>query len=150
MRSLHTTMKSSPHLLQQNPSATKKKKRHHARTLLVTQWLRIYILMQGTWFWSLVGQPTPVFLPGKSHGQRSLAGYGPWCHNRVSRTRLSDSTATSASPVAQMVKNLLANTGDQGSIPGLGRFPWRRAWQPTLVFLPGEFHGQRIMACYSP
>ena len=28
-------------------------------------------------------QPTPVFLPGKSHGQRSLAGYSPWCHNRV-------------------------------------------------------------------
>ena len=24
-------------------------------------------------------QPTPVFLPGKSHGQRSLAGYIPWC-----------------------------------------------------------------------
>ena len=23
-------------------------------------------------------------------------------------------------------------------IPGLGRFPWRRAWKPTLVFLPGE------------
>ena len=23
-------------------------------------------------------QPTPVFLPGKSHGRRSLAGYGPW------------------------------------------------------------------------
>ena len=23
-------------------------------------------------------QPTPVFLPGKSHGQRSLAGYSPW------------------------------------------------------------------------
>ena len=26
------------------------------------------------------GQPTPVFLPGKSHGQRSLAGYSPWGH----------------------------------------------------------------------
>ena len=25
-------------------------------------------------------QPTPVFLPGESHGQRSLAGYGPWGH----------------------------------------------------------------------
>ena len=24
------------------------------------------------------GQPTPLFLPGKSHGQRSLAGYSPW------------------------------------------------------------------------
>ena len=27
--------------------------------------------------------PTPVFLPGKSHGQRSLAGYSPWGHRRV-------------------------------------------------------------------
>ena len=23
--------------------------------------------------------PTPVFLPGESHGQRSLVGYSPWC-----------------------------------------------------------------------
>ena len=30
------------------------------------------------------------------------------------------------------------DTGDMGSIPGLGRFPWRRKWQPTLVFLPGK------------
>ena len=28
--------------------------------------------------WRRKCQPTPVFLPGKSHGQRSLAGYGPW------------------------------------------------------------------------
>ena len=28
-------------------------------------------------------QPTPVFLPGKSHGQRSLLGYSPWSHKRV-------------------------------------------------------------------
>ena len=25
-------------------------------------------------------QPTPVFLPGESHGQRSLTGYSPWDH----------------------------------------------------------------------
>ena len=25
-------------------------------------------------------QPTPVFLPGESHGQRSLVGYNPWSH----------------------------------------------------------------------
>ena len=29
------------------------------------------------------GQPTPVFLPGISHGQRSLVGYSPWCCKRV-------------------------------------------------------------------
>ena len=28
--------------------------------------------------------------------------------------------------------------------------PWRGAWQPTPVFLPGEFHGQRSLAGYSP
>ena len=28
------------------------------------------------------------------------------------------------------------NVGDLGSIPGLGKFPWKRAWQPTPVFLP--------------
>ena len=28
--------------------------------------------------WRREWQPTPVFLPGKSHGQRSLAGYSPW------------------------------------------------------------------------
>ena len=39
--------------------------------------------------------------------------------------------------VAQMVKNLPA-MWETGFNPGLGRFPWRRAWQPTPVFLPGE------------
>ena len=28
--------------------------------------------------------------------------------------------------------------------------PWRRKWQRTPVFLPGEFHGQRSLAGYSP
>ena len=28
--------------------------------------------------WRRAGQPTPVFLPGESHGQRKLAGYSPW------------------------------------------------------------------------
>jgi len=27
---------------------------------------------------------------------------------------------------------------------------WRRTWQPTPVFLPGESHGQRSLAGYSP
>ena len=51
-----------------------------------------------------------------------------------------------------MVKKLPANTGDirdEGSI-SVGKIPWRRAWQPTPVFLPGESHGQRSLAGYSP
>ena len=34
--------------------------------------------------------------------------------------------------------------------PWVGNIPWRRDCQPTLVFLPGEFHGQRSLADYSP
>ena len=32
-------------------------------------------------------QPTPVFLPGKSHGQRSVAGYSPWSHKESDTTK---------------------------------------------------------------
>jgi len=34
--------------------------------------------------------------------------------------------------------------------PWIGKMPWRRAWQPTRVFLPGESHGQRSLEGYSP
>ena len=54
-----------------------------------------------------------------------------------------------ASLVAQTVKNLPAMQKTQ--VLSLGqKFPWRRKWLPTPVFLPGEFHGQRILAGYSP
>ena len=34
--------------------------------------------------------------------------------------------------------------------PWVGKIPWRREWLPTPVFLPGEFHGKRSLASYSP
>ena len=37
-----------------------------------------------------------------------------------------------------------------GFDPWVGRNPWRRKWQPTSVFLPGQSHGQRNLAVYSP
>ena len=51
---------------------------------LVAQTVKKLPAMQGCdpWVgkipWRRKWQPTPVFLPGKSHGQRSLAGYSPW------------------------------------------------------------------------
>jgi len=38
----------------------------------------------------------------------------------------------------------------RGFDPWVGKIPWRRAWQPTVVFFPGESHGQRSLAGYSP
>ena len=43
--------------------------------------------------------------------------------------------------MALVVKNLPAEAGDRRdtvSIPGLGRFPWRGAWQPSPVFCLGN------------
>ena len=45
-------------------------------------------------------------------------------------------------------KKSACNAGDLGLIPGV--FPWRRAWQPTPVFLSGESHGQRSLVGYGP
>ena len=36
--------------------------------------------------WSGKWQPTPVFLPGECHGQRSLVGYSPWGHKELDVT----------------------------------------------------------------
>ena len=49
-----------------------------------------------------------------------------------------------------MIRKTSCNAGELGSIPGSGRSPWRREWQPIPVFLPGEFHGQSSLAGYSP
>ena len=52
-----------------------------------------------------------------------------------------------------MVKNPPANAGRCkrcGFNPQVGMIPWRRARQPTPVFLPGESHGQRGLVGYGP
>ena len=50
-----------------------------------------------------------------------------------------------------MVKNLIANAGEVKRFhPWVGKIPWRREWQPTPVFSPGESHGQRSLLGYSP
>ena len=57
----------------------------------MAQWEKIHLqrrrrgsnLWVGMIPWKRKWQPTPVFLPGKSHGQRSLAGSSPWGRKRV-------------------------------------------------------------------
>ena len=51
-----------------------------------------------------------------------------------------------------MVKNLPAKAGTKrhGLNPWVGKIPWRRAWRPTPVFLPGESHGHQSLVGYSP
>ena len=39
---------------------------------------------------------------------------------------------------------------ETGFSPWVWKIPWRKTQQPTLLFLPGESHGQRSLAGYSP
>ena len=55
-----------------------------------------------------------------------------------------------ASQVAQWVGILQCRRHKRsGFNPWVRKMTWRRAWQPTPVFLPGESHGQRSLAGYS-
>ena len=49
-------------------------------------------------------------------------------------------------------KEFAYNAGGQetGFNPWVRKTPWRRAWQLTPVFLPGEFHEQKSLVGYSP
>ena len=55
-------------------------------------------------------------------------------------------------PDGSAVKNLPAvqETQETSVQSWVRKIPWRRAWQPIPVFLPGECHGQRSLAGYSP
>ena len=66
-----------------------------------------------------------------------------------SQTQLSDFHFHFTSLVAQMVKNLLAM--QETHVQSLGQDdPLEKEWQPNPIFLPGESHGQRSLAGYSP
>ena len=58
--------------------------------------------------WSDLWQPTPVFLPGESYGQKSLAGYSPWGHKE------SDTTEQLNSIVSRLSTSLLSISGVRG------------------------------------
>ena len=47
-------------------------------------------------------------------------------------------------------KEFACQAGDAGSIPGLGKIPWKRKWQPSPVLLSGKSHGQRSLVGFSP
>ena len=78
--------------------------------------LKLSLLLSNIVFRRRQWHSTPVLLPGKSHGQRSLVGCSPWGSLRVGHN-----WATSLSLFTFM--------------------HWRRKWQPTPVFLPGESQG---------
>ena len=59
--------------------------------------------------WRRKWQPTPVFLPGKSHGQKSLTGYNPWGHKESDTTERLEHTDTHT-PRLSLISSILKRT----------------------------------------
>ena len=83
-----------------------------------SKWGKLYAEFRGhcDGLWRRQWHPTPVLLPGRSHGRRSLVGCSPWGHEEL----------------------------DTYWVTSLSLFTfmhWRRKWQPTPVFLPEESQG---------
>ena len=64
---------------------------------------------------------------------------------------LSAAFITRASQMVLVVKNPPADAGNVRLRfnPWVRKIPWRKAWQPTPVFVPGESHRQRSLTGYS-
>ena len=62
--------------------------------------------------------------------------------------------APSLGPEDPLEKEMTTRSSILARRPGfdlwVGKIPWRRAWQPTPVVLPGESHGQKSLGGYSP
>ena len=121
------------------------------------------------WIWnsfrliSLQWHPTPVLLPGKSYGRRSLVGYSPWGRQESDLTRqLKNKVGTKKwmsceySVVSLLcIKQSFSVYWDDHVLCIIWSiksavYEWRRKWQPTAVLLPGKPHGQRSLVGCSP
>ena len=133
--------------------------------------------------WRRQWHPTPVLLPGKSHGQRSLVGCRPWGRKESDTTerlhfhfslftfmhwrrkfRGMIGTSHGEGDGTPLQYSCLENPVDRGAWWAAGHgvtksrtqlsdftftfMHWRRKWQPTPVFLPGESQGRgSLLGC---
>ena len=111
------------------------------------------------WLWTSCSQPSWAWTPATRKQWLLFMSAGRMGYI-VTQTH-----AQHGLPWRSAVKNPSANAGEVGlipgsgrshggensnPIPGSGRSPWRRKWQPTRIFLAGESHGQRSLVGYSP
>ena len=78
-----------------------------------------FCLWVGKISWRRKWQPTPVFLPGKSHGQRSLAGMWAWGHKRLGHDLVTEHVCTLPAIVSGTY------------VSGIGPTPWQRPCHMT-------------------
>ena len=99
------------------------------------------------------GQILRIVISGSSAGKESVCNARDCCSISGSRRAPGEGIRyplqySWASLVAQMVNPPAVWENRVRSL--VGKIPWRRKWQHTLVLLPGKFHGLRSLIGYSP
>ena len=102
--------------------------------------------------WRRAWELTPVFLPGESHAQRSLAGYIQSIGSQRDRHSWSDLACMHAHihiPWRLSGKESTCRCRTLRFDPWISKTPRRRTCQPAPVVLPGKSQGQRSLVGYS-
>ena len=92
---------------------------------------------------SWLQSPSAVILESKKIRSVTVSTFSPYiCHEVMGLEGFPGGFVVKNSPAVEDMQEMLVRS--------LGpEVPWRRAWQPTSVLLPGESHGQRRLAGYS-
>ena len=92
--------------------------------------------------WRRKWQPTPVSLPGKCHGQRSLAGYSPQDNKELDTTEQNNSSSICwRSGSRRGERGWFGNTEQELHsvppvyMPGVSLFPWKHLWHKNLTVM---------------
>ena len=121
-------------------------------TLMIIEWFRIMsgLFRRRRW------HPTPVLVPGKSHGRRSLVGCSPRSYKELDTTEHTHGEGNGTPLRYSCLK--IPWTEEPGGLQSMASLRvgydwatslslftfthWRRKWQPTPAFLPGESQGR--------
>ena len=102
--------------------------------------------LRRTWVWTLFVPPWTLM----SVTRTCSFSRGLWVKHDLTLLQHPGPNSYPRSSLGFSVKNLPANAGWPRFDPWVGKIPWRRKWQPTPGFLPGESHGQKSLARYRP
>ena len=102
--------------------------------------------------WRRKWQPTAVFLPGESQGRGSLVGCRLWGRIELDMTEATQQQQQDRGGECKRIGECVkaGESRNASILKGKAGLHWRRKWQTCPVFLPGEFHGHRRLADYSP
>ena len=87
---------------------------------------------------------------------RGIDAFIPWCLRRLLRVpwtaRRSNQSILKKINHEYSLERLMLKLKLRSRMfnPWIRKIPWRKAWQPTPVFLPGESYGQRSLVSYNP